>query len=119
MFALRAVHELGIAAHILEIVRKNLPDGERVKVTRIHLQLGSLSSIVPSALTACMQAVSRGTEAEGAELVFTEMPARARCRDCRAISEVAGPPLTCSSCGGMAVELLSGTESFVASIEIE
>jgi len=113
------MHELGIAMEILKVVERHLPPNENLRVKKIHLRVGKLTGIVPPMLRTCMEAVTRNTAAEGAELVFTEVPTRVKCLDCAQVSEVELPPFVCLSCGNARVDLISGRENFVESIEVE
>jgi hydrogenase nickel incorporation protein HypA/HybF len=67
------MHELSIASAVLDIVQRHA-DGRRV--ARVELKVGHLRQVVPSALEFAFELVAEGTEAEGAELVMQEVPAR-------------------------------------------
>jgi hydrogenase nickel incorporation protein HypA/HybF len=113
------MHELGLAAQVMEVVERNLPADRKVRVRKIHLRVGGLTAVVPSIMRTCMEAVTRNTVAEGAELVLTEVPAEIECRACKTVSRVDDPPFICPACGAFRVEVISGRDNRVESIEIE
>jgi len=113
------MHEMGIAMQILGIVQQSMPAGEPLKVKAIHLTIGKLTAIVPSSLTFCMDVVMKDTAAEGAEIVFNEVPVLLECDKCGAQSEVSAPPFVCGQCGSDNVEVVGGREMVIDSIEVE
>lgn len=66
-----------------------------------------------------MEAVARDTAVQGAELVIQQDPIRAQCQACQAVSEFDEPPFICAMCRSMRLDIRSGRELFVESIEIK
>ena len=96
------MHEMGIAIQILNIVNQSMPPDEDLKVKSIHLRVGKLTAIVPQSLKFCMEVVTKDTRAQGAELVFTEVPVQAECKECGEVSVIESmntsiPPMAISS----------------------
>ena len=83
------------------------------------VEAGALRQVVPSALSFSFVLLAQGSVAEGAALEVVTMPIVARCRACCEISEMAGFPLLCASCGGLDLEIVGGEELLVASLELE
>jgi len=110
------MHELSIAESIVRVARRHA--GGRA-VTRVELRVGHLRQVVPSALEFAFTLVADGTELEGAELAIEEVPVGGRCRACGAEGTYAGFPFTCPGCGGLDIELTSGEELLVESLELE
>ena len=54
----------------------------------------------------------------GAELAIEETPIVARCKDCDARWTIAEPVFTCKTCNSGSLEILSGRELDIVSIEI-
>ncbi len=88
-------------------------------MTRIYLKVGHLRQVVPSALAFSFELVSQGTPVEAAELDLEEVPAAGMCRVCGAESRLESFPLRCAACGGLDIELTSGEELYVESLELE
>ena len=113
------MHEMGIALQIVEIATASIPeDLKGVPVERIHLKVGKLSAVVPESLRFCFQAASRDTPLADSELVIEEIPVVAKCRQCRQQWTIDGPSFQCKYCQSGAIELLSGRELDIESIEI-
>lgn len=109
------MHELGITQQVVEIVCRRA-EGRQVK--RVTLEIGKLTAVLPEAVRFCFDLCCEGTEAEGAELEITEVPARARCRSCQ--SEISkNHPFGMCECGSIDLEWLSGDELRVREIEVE
>lgn len=114
------MHEMGIAMEIVDIAKASIPqDMQGAKVRRVNLQVGRLSAIVADSLRFCFDLVVKQTPLEGAELVIEEIPVVARCKDCQAQWTVTEPVFTCKSCQSGAIDILSGRELDIKSIEIE
>jgi hydrogenase nickel incorporation protein HypA/HybF len=72
---------------------------------------------MPEALTFAFNALTTGTPAEGATLVWDEIPPRVRCSACQAIFEPEDDMLwICPSCGAAGGELLEGNELVLQSV---
>ena len=73
------MHELSIASGIVEICAERAGDA---RVTRVRLEIGQLSAVMPDAVRFCFDVCARNTVLEGAALEIVETPGRAVCRDC-------------------------------------
>jgi hydrogenase nickel incorporation protein HypA/HybF len=110
------MHELAIADAVVDIA---LAHARGRRVTRLEVTVGHLRQVVPAALRFGVEVVSRGTPVEGAELVLAVAPAAGRCRDCGATSVLEHFPFACPACGGFGVEVTSGEELRVESIDVD
>ncbi len=114
-----AVHEMGIAMQVMQIAIDAIPaEMEDVRVERVNLKVGKLAAVVPESLRFCFGVITPDTPLAGAELAIEEVPVTAACTDCDHFWTVTGPVFKCPSCGGGAVEIHSGQELSVVSIEI-
>jgi hydrogenase nickel incorporation protein HypA/HybF len=89
-----------------------------VRVARVNLKVGRLAAVVPESLRFCFGVATRETPLEGAELAIEEVPVVARCRDCRAEWTIDEPVFTCGVCNSGSIQILSGRELDIVSIEI-
>ena len=113
------MHEMGIAMDILRIVQESIPaEMTGSKVQRVNLKVGQLSAIVPDSLRFCFNVVAANTVAEGAELAVEEVPVKARCSDCGHAWTIEDAVFVCPECKGGRVEMLSGRELDIVSIEL-
>lgn len=114
------MHEMGIAMEIVDIATASIPeDMQDARVKRVNLQVGKLSAIVTESLRFCFDLVVKETPLEGAELAVEEMPVVARCKECQTQWTVSEPVFTCKNCGSGNIDILSGRELDIKSIEIE
>ncbi len=114
------MHEMGIAMEIVEIAKASIPkEMQDARVQRVNLRVGKLSAIVSDSLRFCFDLVVKDTPLEGAELFIEEMPVTARCKDCQFEWTVTRAVFTCTRCNSGAIEILSGRELDITSIEIE
>ncbi|HZO58171.1 MAG TPA: hydrogenase maturation nickel metallochaperone HypA [Solirubrobacterales bacterium] len=110
------MHELAIAQSVVTIADRHAA-GRRV--ASVQLKVGHLRQVVPSALTFAFELIAEGTALEGAELQIEVMPATGSCRTCGADTLLPDFPLCCARCGGCDVEVTSGEELLVDSLELE
>ncbi len=110
------VHELSLCRSIHDIVDR-ARDGRRVHA--VNLQVGQLRQVAPETLSYCWGMVCAQGPLAGSELVVDHVPVVLDCRDCGARS-TAGRVLllTCDACGSGSVELISGEELLVTSVDL-
>jgi len=110
------MHELSLASAIVNTVAKHA-GGRRVTV--VWLRVGRLRQVIPDTLEFYFEFVARGSVCDGARLEQEVVPARLRCRECAREWEIEIPAFRCPTCGGSDVEVASGDEFEVESIEVE
>ena len=110
------MHELSLSSAIVNTAVKHA-GGRRVTV--VSLRVGRLRQVVPDTLEFYFEFVARGTVCEGARLEQELIDARLRCRGCGHEWEIEIPAFRCPACAGSDVEVASGNEFEVESIEVE
>jgi hydrogenase nickel incorporation protein HypA/HybF len=110
------VHELSLSSAIVNTVVKHAAGRP---VTVVNMRIGSLRQVVPDTLGFYFELVARGTVCEGAQLEHELLPARLGCGDCDREWEIDFPAFRCPTCGSAQVEVVSGNELEVESIEVE
>jgi hydrogenase nickel incorporation protein HypA/HybF len=108
------VHEVGVVAQMIELVSER---SGGARVTRIVLEIGMLTAVLPDAVRFCFDLVAEGTVAEGAVLEIVETPGLARCLACDARLTLTRPLGQCG-CGGTELTWLAGDELHVREMEI-
>ena len=78
-----------------------------------------MSAVVPQSLRFCFEVARRDTPLDGAELHIEEIPVQARCRSCDRQWTVDEPVFRCPGCAGTALEIVSGRELDIQSIELQ
>ena len=113
------MHEMGIALQIVEMASSAIPnDMEEVCVEKVNLKVGKLTAIVPESLRFCFNIVNRDTKLAGANLCIEEVPIIAQCCGCNARFNINEPPFICQECGSGDLDIISGRELIVTSIEV-
>ena len=113
------MHEMSIAAGILDIVEQQVRANGAGKVEEIEVEVGTLAGIEVDSLRFCFEIARRDTLAHGAELVIHEIPGRGRCVECGQTVEVDFFVAVCPECSEGLVEIQQGKELRVRSIRVE
>jgi hydrogenase nickel incorporation protein HypA/HybF len=113
------MHEMGVAMQIIQIATASIPaDLKNVRVARVNLKVGKLAAIVPDSLRFCFEIAAQETPLAGADLFIEEVPVIARCNDCHTESTINGPDFVCQKCKSGSIQLVSGRELDIDSIEV-
>ena len=110
------MHELSIASAIAQVAESQAA-GRRV--VGVHVRVGHLRQVVPSALDFAFELVTQGTVLDGTQLELEQVPAAGVCRDCGAQTSLPQFPLRCARCGSLDVDVTAGEELTVEELEIE
>lgn len=115
------MHELSIMKNILEVVLEYGEQAEAKKISRINIIAGAFTEFVPRYAQLYFDMISQNTIAEKAEIHIDTSPAIIKCRLCGNETQVDIRHLhmRCNSCQSEEVELISGRELSIDSIEIE
>src|SRR5688572_23476257 len=109
------MHELSLCEAIAGAVNRHA-GGQ--PVTRVLVRIGHLRQVVPDALIFSWQMVSTGTDLEGSVLEVESVPATVACRSCGRTTTLDMPITACGECFSHDVELLTGEEFAVVSLEL-
>lgn len=117
------MHELGLTHNILNTALKYAQRTDSRKVVTIVLRLGALRDIKKEWITRYFQHISRGTPAEGAEILVLTDPIVCRCYNCERDFEIdrdqyAGEDVLCPCCSKQNYTLVSGTKFQIEGIEV-
>lgn len=117
------MHEMSVVTSLLSIVREEMQKHDVHHLIRVRIKYGALANIVPEALTFAFEALTTGTDFEGAILETEEVPITLKCSYCgHTFSPAKGKQFfaPCPECGeqnGLSME--SGRELYVQHIEAE
>ncbi|CDF58153.1 hydrogenase maturation nickel metallochaperone HypA [Thermobrachium celere] len=113
------MHELSITEGIIKIVESEAKKHHFNKVNSIKLVVGELSGVFPQLIQEYFNIASRGTIAEGAELIIRRVEARMKCNECGNESIIERHRLRCKNCGSLNVRITAGKEFYVDSLEVD
>jgi len=108
------MHELALCEAIVEAVHRNA-DGQRVD--RVDVRIGYFRQVVPRSLLFSWELLTSGTALAGTELHLEHVPAVIVCDSCGRRTTMDAPILLCPGCESADVELVSGDEFEIASID--
>jgi hydrogenase nickel incorporation protein HypA/HybF len=113
------MHEFAITQSILSIILQKAQEAKAKKITRVDLLVGRLTGYVPECIQLQFDILSHNTVAADASLTFHQPPAKLRCRKCNREFTSDSFDLICPKCHTMHIDILSGSELYVESIEVE
>ena len=113
------MHELAIAQGILDISVDTAIKNQASRVIGVRVLAGELTGIVPEALAFGFDALAESTIAAGAKLSVVMVPLTGKCLDCTVEGLIDRYRFSCPECGSYAIEVRSGRELKVESVEVE
>ena len=114
------MHELSIAASIVESVTESASAYPGARVKEVRLRVGALASVIEDSLQFCWELATEGSPIAGAALVIHMLPVIVHCDACGVDTEIAGvQSFRCPKCGELAADLRQGRELEIESIELE
>lgn len=112
------MHELGIVFYIIDDVKEIAAANSATTVSRVTLQLGEVSGVVPDLLQSAWEwACKREPLMDGARLEIEDIPAVTYCEGCGAEYGTAEHGKICPACGSEHTYLLRGREVMIKEIE--
>ncbi len=109
------MHELSIAEAIFRTVGARA-DGRPVR--RVDVRIGHLRQVVPDSLQFAWELLTEGCDLEGCELFIEHVPAVVHCNGCDLDTTLEWPVLMCAVCESHDVDLVSGEEFQLATIDV-
>ncbi len=113
------MHEASITESMLSLALEKAKEAKAGKITRINLVVGELSGVVPECVQFYFDEMSKKTIAEGATLAFETKPTQLKCRKCQTVFTPDNHEWKCPKCKETSVEIASGRECYMESIEVE
>ncbi len=99
---------------------KYAEDNQASRIVSIYLQVGELRDFEEEWMQRYFDYLSRGTIAEGGKIVLKKIPASARCVQCAHTfnTDIKQDNVYCPGCGCSKIELVTGNEFLLESIEV-
>jgi hydrogenase nickel incorporation protein HypA/HybF len=112
------MHELSLLENVREILEEHAVSQNFNKVSKVTLEIGKLSCVESEALRFGFDVVMKGSLAENAELIITELNGLGLCQQCgqQSVMETLYEP--CASCGSPDVKILQGKEMKVKDLVV-
>jgi hydrogenase nickel incorporation protein HypA/HybF len=113
------MHELSIAAYLLEAVTKHAQQIGARQVLTINLVIGERAGVVDDSLRFSFDMLAPGTLAEGARINTRRTSMRFHCVGCDDDYTPAGETFRCPRCDTVGQVTDDGSDLLIESIEIE
>ncbi|HQQ13753.1 MAG TPA: hydrogenase maturation nickel metallochaperone HypA [Bacteroidales bacterium] len=112
------MHELSIAVQIAEIITEEAAKAEALTVTKVILEIGSLSGIEADAIELAVPEAFRNTICENAAVEYHYIKARAVCESCCNEFDPIDHYKICPFCNSLYTSFLKGKELNIKSFDI-
>ncbi len=109
------MHELALAQAIVDTVRRR---AEGRTVEHVAVRVGFLRQVVPDSLQFSWEMLTDSTDLADCPLAIEHVPAVIECRRCGVTNTLDLPVLVCPSCETADVDLVSGEEFLVATMDV-
>ncbi|MBI4865236.1 MAG: hydrogenase maturation nickel metallochaperone HypA [Candidatus Riflebacteria bacterium] len=114
------MHELSLAQSLLDIVcREAARLSAAVRVNAVNMKVGRFTALDRDALSFWFGLLAKEQLGTAPDLVIEEVDLVVKCPGCGAQERLEDPPIVCPRCGNGAVEIVSGRELDVWSIEVD
>ena len=113
------MHELTIAASILDIVQHNVRASDANRVRAVRVRVGDMAGVVPDSLEFCFDAIVTDTPYAAAFLEIDRIAALATCGECGCVTGLSGTQFVCPACGALGMVLQFGEELQVVDVELD
>ena len=113
------MHELGIVLNVIDRVEEIAKENNVKKVTKLTLEIGEVSSIVPSYFSDCFEWAKKKTDyMKDTELEMIILEGLSYCRDCKITYKTTEYAKKCPHCGSDKTYLVTGDEMRIKDIEV-
>jgi hydrogenase nickel incorporation protein HypA/HybF len=113
------MHELGIVMYFIDMVERTAKEHDVKEVVSVTLEVGEVSTIVPSYFRDCYDWAIKKTEyMQHCELNMVIIEGMSYCRDCRKTYKTTQYGKACPYCGGGNTYLVTGDEVTVRDLRV-
>jgi hydrogenase nickel incorporation protein HypA/HybF len=113
------MHEIGIAASVLDAVRHEVADRGATRAVTVGLRIGELAGVDPESLRFGFDALVKDSDLEPLRLEVEYVARTQKCLDCGLVFAADRYTLECPSCRSLRGQCLTGDELDIAYIELE
>ena len=111
------MHEMMITKNLVSLLEDAVSQSDVGRVKTIHLEVGRLRYIVPEIMTTCFKQTPKSDKLKQAELNLKVLPVKLKCSDCGKVCESGDNNFRCKVCFSKDVDIVSGKEFLLKSIE--
>ncbi len=112
------MHEMSICESILGALEDAAAREGFARVKAVRLEIGCFAGVETEALRFGFDVVTRGSVAEGAELIVLNQSGTGACFDCGAVSEISDRLAPCPACGSARLAASGGDALRIKDLEV-
>lgn len=114
------MHEMSTMVRMIELASRTAEQEGGGKLKSISISVGAMTGILPYYLRKYFPAASKGTPAEGADLLIREVPVTVSCLDCGTVYEPEKESgRRCPGCGSIRAHILTGRDITLDRVELD
>ncbi len=114
------VHELSIAMSLLDVVTEMLIRENAARASRVTVEVGELSGVVPEALQTAFITATQNSDLAGCTLIIRPVPVTVWCDRCQSERPAhATNDLACTACSQLSATVIRGKELDIVEIAVE
>ena len=113
------MHEYSVTKSLVDLCNREADKNNIKIIAKINLKVGKFTGFSPDSIEFYFQHLKANTKCSNAKIEFEEIPIKIKCRNCGKQQVIDEPILLCPKCGSEEIDLLSGREFLVTSIEGE
>lgn len=115
-----SMHELSLACGLLGEAEEVMTREGAAKVLSITVSIGEMSGVDRESFESAFQIASETVSTmPGVRLIVELEPVRVKCSACGVVAPVKLPVVLCSACGAGEIEVVSGRDFLIKSMEVE
>lgn len=104
---------------IYDVINEQIKEHNVTRVVQVRIVVGALTGVEDMTMKLCFEMYVQRTPLQGAELVIKRVPVKVQCRVCGNAYETGIPFSACTVCGNKKMQILSGDELYIESLEVE
>ncbi len=113
------MHEFSVTKALVDLCRHEAARNKMKRIKRVNVKLGKFTGFSPDSIRFYFETLRQDNCLQEAELNFEEIPIIIKCNNCNIQSKIDEPIMICPECGHPDIELMSGREFYIESIEGE
>ncbi len=112
------MHELSLLENVREILEEHAVSQNFSKVAQVTLEIGKLSCVESEALRFGFDVVMKGSLAENAELIITELDGLGFCNECHRQVKMFTLYDPCDCCGKPITQVIQGMQMKIKDLTV-
>ncbi|MDD2205749.1 MAG: hydrogenase maturation nickel metallochaperone HypA [Aminobacterium sp.] len=113
------MHEMSLVESVIESLLQLKEQYGWERVEKVTLHVGAMRQVIPDVMIFAYQIATEHTPLEGSKMEIIEVPMHFRCKKCLKEWGEDQMDFVCPFCGGFDVDVLSGMELDIESVEVQ